>query len=92
MAFDPWDVALAAFPFSDDGRSKFRPVLVLSAAAFNAEQEVAIVAMITTASAGRWSSDREIVDLATAGLRHACVVRWKIATLAFPKCDLHMLV
>lgn len=38
--------------------------------------------MITSGSAERWPTDQVIVDLRSAGLERACVVRWKLATLA----------
>ena len=37
--------------------------------------------MITTAAAGRWPSDHELLDLISAGLSHRSVARLKIFTL-----------
>ncbi len=81
MAFERWDVLTALFPFIETARSKPRPVVVLSGQDFNGTHDHIITAMITTAAAGRWASDHPIADLAAAGLRNPCVVRWKIFSL-----------
>lgn len=81
MAFERFDVLTALFPFLDIPVKKPRPVLVLSARAFNAEHGHVIGAMITTGAAGPWPSDHVIPDLAAAGLTHRSVVRWKVFTL-----------
>ncbi len=82
MIFDPWDVALARFPFVERSREKLRPVAILSSFDYNASHDLVIAVMITSASEGRWPSDHEIVDLTSAGLKRTCFVRWKIATLS----------
>ncbi len=81
MTFERWDVAVALFPFTDAPVRKPRPVAVLSSSRFNAEHGHVIVAMITTGAGSAWSSDHLIIDLAAAGLRHPCRLRWKIFTL-----------
>ena len=82
MIFERWDVALSLFPFVERDRAKLRPIVVLSQAWFHREHDVVVAAMITTAAGGRWPSDLDIIDLSSAGLRRACVVRWKLFTLA----------
>ena len=84
MSFERWEVCVALFPFVDAPVRKPRPVVILSQAAFNRDHGHGVVAMITTAAAGRWLSDYAIIDLAMAGLRHASVVRWRIFTLPYP--------
>ena len=79
--FDRFDLAVAPFPFTDAAVYKPRPILVLSPAAFNRDHGQLIAMMVTTAAAGRWPSDYQLIDLASAGLRHASVARWKIFTL-----------
>jgi mRNA-degrading endonuclease toxin of MazEF toxin-antitoxin module len=79
--FGRWDIAVALFPFTDVEVRKPRPVLVLSAAAFNRTHGHFIAAMITTGADSRWPSDHEITDLGSCGLRHSSVVRWKLFTL-----------
>ena len=81
MVFERWDVAIALFPFTDHSVRKPRPVVVLSGASFNEEHDHVIVGMITTGAGSSWTSDHPIVDLTAAGLRHPCVVRWKVFTL-----------
>ncbi|RZK96452.1 MAG: type II toxin-antitoxin system PemK/MazF family toxin [Methylobacterium sp.] len=81
MTFERFDVLTALFPFLDIPVRKPRPILVLSAGAFNAGHGHVIGAMITTAAAGSWPSDHVIQDLAAAGLKHRSVVRWKVFTL-----------
>lgn len=82
MIFDPWDVALAQFPFVERSREKPRPVAIVSSSDYNASHDLIMAVMITSASEGRWPSDHEIIDLASAGLKRTCFVRWKIATLS----------
>lgn len=81
MTYNQWDTVVVPFPFTDIAGAKSRPTVVISSARFNAEHGQSILAMITTARAGGWPTDHSIVDLATAGLRHDSVIRWKIFTL-----------
>ncbi|KQP58786.1 MULTISPECIES: type II toxin-antitoxin system PemK/MazF family toxin [unclassified Methylobacterium] len=81
--FERFDVVTALFPFLDVPRRKPRPVLVLSAKAFNALHGHVVGAMITTGAASHWPSDHVIHDLAPAGLSHRSVIRWKVFTLPF---------
>lgn len=87
MVFDRWDVALAHFPFAERSRGTFRPVLVVSSAEYNRAHDLIVALMITSASEGMWESDHPIVGLSPAGLRKACVVRFKMATLRLPLVD-----
>lgn len=82
IGFERWDVGLSPFPFSEKAGSKRRPVVVLSSSGFNRGHGLLVTSMITTAAHGRWPSDHELIDLASAGLTRSCVVRWKIFTLA----------
>lgn len=75
------DVIVVPFPFVDMLAEKRRPSLVLSRQSFNQTHGHTICAMITTAAGTRWPSDFAIGDLAAAGLRRPCVVRWKLFTL-----------
>ncbi len=81
MTFERWDVAVALFPFSDLPVQKPRPIVIPSGAGFNDDHDHVIAAMITTGAGGPWSSDHPVGDLAAAGLRQPCLVRWKIFTL-----------
>jgi mRNA-degrading endonuclease toxin of MazEF toxin-antitoxin module len=84
VTFDGFDVVITPFPFADRRAERKRPALVLSAyETFGRQTGVAVIAMITTGRASRWPFDVRIQDLDAAGLRHACVVRMKFATLDF---------
>lgn len=84
MTFDGFDVVVTPFPFADRGVQRKRPALVLSSFDdFGSATGVAIIAMITTGRASQWPFDVPIGDLESAGLRHACVVRMKLATVSF---------
>lgn len=81
MDHDRWDVVTALFPFTDASVRKPRPVPVLSNALFNRMHGHLIGSMITTGAGSHWPSDHPIVDLATTGLAHSSLVRWKVFTL-----------
>ena len=84
MICDAFDVVVTRFPFADRNIEKRRPVLVLSGyETFGRATNVATVAMITTGRASRWPFDVPVGDLDAAGLRHSCVVRFKLATLDY---------
>jgi mRNA interferase MazF len=75
------DVVVVPFPFVDVAAQKRRPAIVLSRRAFNDASGHSVCAMVTTAGRTAWSSDIAITDLSSAGLRRACVVRFKLFTL-----------
>ncbi|MGH8337591.1 MAG: type II toxin-antitoxin system PemK/MazF family toxin, partial [Gammaproteobacteria bacterium] len=78
--FEPWDVVVVPFPFTDKKASKRRPALVLSAARhFNTGHTV--LAMITSRGNAAWSLDVPITDATAAGLTTPSVVRMKLFTL-----------
>ena len=74
------DIVDVPFPFVDRPARKRRPALVLSAALAR-EEEVLILAMITSAKRSRWSGDIALSDWRGAGLRAPSVLRWKIFTI-----------
>ena len=79
--YDPFDVVVVPFPFTDKAKQKPRPALVVSSRAFNAAHGHVILLMITTASATQWESDIPISGLDEAGVLTASVVRLKCFTL-----------
>lgn len=79
--FDPFDVVVVPFPFTDKPVAKRRPAVVISGAAFNASHNQLILAMITSARHGDWPSDVRLEDWRGAGLAAACRVRFKLFTL-----------
>lgn len=79
--FNPGDVVVVPFPFTDRDATKRRPALVCSSAAFNHQARHLVLAMITTRSHTPWPGDVPITDLAAAGLPAPSIVRWKLFTL-----------
>lgn len=80
MTYDPWDVVVVPFPFTEKVGAKRRPALVLSTKPFN-ENGHTLLAMITTKSHLPWPGDTNIEELSPAGLHTPCVVRLKVFTL-----------
>lgn len=81
MICDHWSVAVAPFPFIDNLQAKPRPILILSRREFNAANGHSICAMITTGAGMHWDGDVAILELGSAGLSVASVIRPKIFTL-----------
>ena len=81
MTYEPLDVVVVPFPFTDRRATKRRPTLVVSSAPFNEAHEQSILAMITSSGGPAWSSDVTIEDWQQAGLTVPCRVRFKLFTL-----------
>ena len=79
--FEPFDVVVVPFPFTDKSAFKRRPALVASSRAFNDRHDHLILAMITTAARSNWPSDIHIRDWRAGGLAVPCRVRLKLFTL-----------
>lgn len=80
--YEPFDVVVVPFPFTDRAATKRRPALVLSdAAQFNRPIDHLLLAMITSARHCAWPLDVALTDLAAAGLSVPSVVRMKLFTL-----------
>ena len=80
MTFEPFDVVVVPFPFTDRQADRRRPALVVSSPEFNATHDQSVLAMITSAG-GDWPSDVAIRDWREAGLSVPCKVRLKLFTL-----------
>lgn len=80
-SFEPGDVLVVPFPFTDSATTKRRPALVLSGASFNRGNGHIILAMVTSARHSRWLGDVVLRDWRKAGLPRACLVRLKLFTL-----------
>lgn len=80
MTFEPFDVVVVPFPFTDRETERRRPALVVSSPTFNATHDQSILAMITSAG-GDWPSDMAIRDWREAGLSVPCKIRLKLFTL-----------
>lgn len=81
MICDRYDVAVIPFPFADIPIIKRRPAVVISGRAFNEANASTLVAMITSSTLDVWPSDVPIGDLAAAGLKVQCKVRWRLTTI-----------
>ena len=79
--FDPGDVVVVPFPFSDRAATKRRPALVCSSSAFNNTAKHVVLAMITSSTQHAWPGDVPIRDAGSTGLSAPSVVRWKFFTL-----------
>lgn len=79
--FDPGDVVVVPFPFTDRTTTRRRPALVCSTSEFNRRTGHLLLAMVTTATYSRWADDVPITGLDAAGLPAPSVVRWKLFTL-----------
>ena len=80
MTFEPFEVVVVPFPFTDREADRRRPALVVSSPDFNAIHHQSILTMITSAG-GDWPSDVAIRDWREAGLSVPCKVRLKLFTL-----------
>jgi len=81
VTFEPFDVVVVPFPFTDRAATKRRPALVLSSAPFNSAHDQTILAMITSATGHPWPSDVRLANWQAAGLTVPCIVRLKLFTL-----------
>lgn len=84
MICEAFAIVVMPFPFADRNVTRRRPALVLSGYEdFGKDSGVAVVAMITAAMSSNWPFDVPVTDIASAGLRHDCVVRMKLASIDY---------
>ena len=82
MTYEPFDVVVVPFPFTDSANTKRRPALVLSQKKnFGNEIEHSVLAMITSQKNESWPLDCSIKDKKQSGLTAPSVVRMKLFTL-----------
>ena len=82
MTYEPFDVVVVPFPFTDSSRTKRRPALVLSKKSdFGAIIEHSVLAMITSQKNEPWPLDIAIKNKKQSGLTANSVVRMKLFTL-----------
>ena len=81
MTYEPFDVVVVPFPFTDSSRTKRRPALVLSQKTdFGAVIEHSVLAMITSEKNEPWPLDVAIKNRKRSGLTAPSVVRMKLFT------------
>ena len=82
MTYEPFDVVVVPFPFTNSSRTKRRPALVLSQKTdFGAVIEYSVLAMITSQKNEPWPLDVPIKNKKQSGLTAASIVRMKLFTL-----------
>ncbi len=82
MTYEPFDVVVVPFPFTDSARTKRRPALVLSQKSeFGSIIEHSILAMVTSQKNDPWPLDVVITNKKQSGLTAPSVVRMKLFTL-----------
>ena len=82
MTYEPFDVVVVPFPFTDSSRAKRRPALVLSQKTdFGDIIEHSVLSMITSQKNEPWPLDVEITDKKQSGLKAPSIVRMKLFTL-----------
>ncbi len=82
MIYEPFDVIVVPFPFTDSSRTKRRPALVLSQKNdFGSKIEQSVLAMITSQKNDPWPLDVPIKNKKQSGLTAPSVVRMKLFTL-----------
>lgn len=79
--FDPFDVVVTPYPFTDRAAPRRRPALVVSSPFFNERHEEVILAILTTAGGPAWPSDVPLKDWRGAGLSAPCRVRARFFSL-----------
>jgi len=82
MTYEPFDVVVVPFPFTDSALTKRRPALVLSQNSnFGDKIGHSILAMITSRKNVPWPLDCVIKSKKSSGLTAPSVVRMKVFTL-----------
>lgn len=82
MIYNPFDIVVVPFPFTDSAQTKRRPALVLSQHAnFGDKIGHSVLAMITSKKNVPWPLDCEIKNKNQSGLTAPSVVRMKLFTL-----------
>jgi mRNA interferase MazF len=82
MIYEPFDVVVVPFPFTDSAQTKRRPALVLSQTSnFGNKIGHSVLAMITSKKNAPWPLDCEIINKKQSGLTAPSVVRMKLFTL-----------
>ncbi len=80
--FEPGDIVLVPFPFTDQTSVKKRPAVVVSSSEYHRQRPDVIIMPITSDRAGlrRWG-DTSVEAWSTAGLLRASVIKPVLATI-----------
>jgi mRNA interferase MazF len=80
MTYEPFDVVVVPFPFSDSPKVKVRKALVLTPKSMNEKNGATTLMMITSRKNSEWMGDIALENWADAGLKKPCFVRFKFFT------------
>ncbi len=85
LLYQPWDIVLVPFPYTDQNYTKVRPTLVVSTEILSRKTGKYFLAMITNAKHAPVYGDVQVSDLKLAGLPSDSIVRpSKMATFEEP--------
>lgn len=80
MTYEPFDVVVVPFPFSDSPKVKVRKALVLTPKSMNEKNGATTLMMITSRKNSEWMGDVALQNWSAAGLKKPCFVRFKFFT------------
>ncbi len=85
LLYQPWDIVLVPFPYTEQNYTKVRPTLVISTETLSRKTGKYFIAMITSAKHAPVHGDVLVSDLKLAGLPSDSIVRpSKMATFEEP--------
>jgi mRNA interferase MazF len=81
MTYEPWDIVLVPFPFTNLSTHKKRPALIISPADYNKGYDVIIMFITSNLSAFGRTGDYKLTKWKEAGLPKPSMTRMKLATV-----------
>ena len=81
MIYEPWDIVLLPFPFTDLSSSKKRPAIVLSPRVYNLNQDVVVLFLTSNLSSTPKMGDYKLEHWQSSNLPKPSMVRMKFATI-----------
>ena len=79
--FEPFDIVVVPFPFSDLIHAKKRKAVILSSQSFQKSSGNVTLGMVTSADRSSWPGDVKLEDLNVTGLKKSCYFRCKFFSL-----------
>ena len=81
MTYDPWDIVLLPFPFTNLSASKKRPAIVISPKPYNSEQDVVVLFLTSKINVSPKVGDYKLKHWQSSNLPKPSMVRMKFATI-----------
>ncbi len=81
MTYDPWDIVLLPFPFTNLSASKKRPAVVISPKLYNSEQDVVVLFLTSKINVSSKVGDYKLKHWQSSNLPKPSMVRMKFATI-----------